>query len=775
MPVERLLGDYLPWVDYLGPDMVQMKDDGVFMIIGVDGLPFETTDERIITQRNIRLEAALRDGAQDGLVYGFLQCRGLADPSVYPRGSFRTPFAERFDERYEARLFGGRSMMWLNHTYLWVQLSPRQIGGKWLHKMLRRQNADPPAARIQRLREVVGILTEQIKPYNPRPLGLIRRNGIVFSEIAEAIAFAMTGYWRQVPLTLSGAHSVFCEPVIVGREAFEIRLPHTPTYGACLNMHDFPPETSPGMFDRFLSASYRHTIYHGFRCLPATDGVALITRKQNSMRRASDVAVSQAALLRDAADLVASNRMIMGEHAFTMAVFTDDHATLPEVVRRGWADLATGGVKVEREGLALEAVLFSMIPGNFYLRGRQAGISSRNFAAFASLHNFPPGVQKGFWGQPIALFRTSGGTPFQFHLHHGGVGNCFIAGKTGSGKTTLIGFLICQAERSGAQVVLWDKDRGLESLVRALDGTYLSLTREPQVAPLKRLTDCADDIAFLSGLARACCATPDPYQFTPEEDRRLPIALRYVMALPPPDRDWGEVRAFMGTSRSGAGARLEKWCRGGEFGWVLDGDRDLVETDGRVIAFDQTDILDDPIAAGAVLATLFHYTGKLVDGRRLLFLLDEVWNALKVEAFQAEIKNGLKTWRKYNSPVILGTQDVSDALNSPIAAAIRSQTPTQIYLSDPKAVWADYGPAGMHVTETEFDIVQKLPDHHFLLKQGDRSVVLHAPLGGMDEVEVISGTRKGGDALKLARARTNDASGIELADAYGDALKELAE
>jgi type IV secretion system protein VirB4 len=752
--------------------MIGNKDGSVWMMLGLDGLPFETTDDRTIIQRHSQLESALRDGAQDGLIYGFLQCRGMADPALYPHGRFRTAFAEQLDRRYEERLFGTRSM-WLNQTYLTVQLSPRQLGGKWLHKMLRRQSDEAPAARMDRLRSIVSILTEQLRPYRPRPLGIVSRNGILFSEIAEAIAFAITGYWRPVPMTTSGASAVFSETVIVGRESFEIRMPHASSWGACLNMADYPYSTGPGMFDKFLSASYRHTIYHGFRCLPSVDGTKLITRKQNSMRASGDRALSQAAELHTAADLVASNRMMMGQHAFACAVFTDDHIALPEVVRRAWGDLSTNGIKVERENLGLEAVLFSMVNGNFHLRGREAGISSRNFAAFACMHNFPGGERKGFWGEPIAMFRTSGGTPFLAHLHHAGVGNCFISGMTGFGKTTGIGFIVCQAERSGAQVILWDKDRGLEAMVRALGGSYLSLTKEPQLAPLKRLTDSAEDLGFLSGLVRACCATPDPYQFTPEEDRRLPIALRHVMSLPPAERRMEEVRAFLGTSREGAGARLEKWCRGGEFGWVIDGDRDLVGLDGGVIAFDQTDILDDPIASGAVLATLFHYTGKLVDGRRLLFLLDEVWKSLEVKQFHAEIHNGLKTFRKYNSPILIATQSVRDGLDSAIGHTIREQCPTQIYYGNPSAVWEDYGPKGMHLTETEFSIVQQLPPHKFLFKQGDRSVVLHAPLEGLSEVRVISGTRQGADALTLARKRTGDASGLELVEAYHEALKEM--
>jgi type IV secretory pathway VirB4 component len=84
----------------------------------------------------------------------------------------------------------------------------------------------------------------------------------------------------------------------------------------------------------------------------------------------------------------------------------------------------------------------------------------------------------------------------------------------------------------------------------------------------------------------------------------------------------------------------------------------------------------------------------------------------------------------------------------------------------------------MHLTETEFDIVQKMPKGNgtFLLRQGSRSVVVQAPLGGLDvEIAVISGTRRGADALKLARQRTDDATGPVLVAAYQNALLELAQ
>lgn len=45
-------------------------------------------------------------------------------------------------------------------------------------------------------------------------------------------------------------------------------------------------------------------------------------------------------------------------------------------------------------------------------------------------------------------------------------------GRTGAGKTLTTAFLTAQAQRVGARLFFFDKDRGLEMAVRALGGRY---------------------------------------------------------------------------------------------------------------------------------------------------------------------------------------------------------------------------------------------------------------------------------------------------------------
>jgi type IV secretion system protein VirB4 len=99
-------------------------------------------------------------------------------------------------------------------------------------------------------------------------------------------------------------------------------------------------------------------------------------------------------------------------------------------------------------------------------------------------HNYPAGRATGnHWGDALALLVTSARSPYYFSLHasdptdpDGGsrkdTGHTCICGPTGSGKTVFIGFLVATLARRGATQVIFDKDRGLEILVRALGGEY---------------------------------------------------------------------------------------------------------------------------------------------------------------------------------------------------------------------------------------------------------------------------------------------------------------
>jgi type IV secretion system protein VirB4 len=424
---------------------------------------------------------------------------------------------------------------------------------------------------------------------------------------------------------------------------------------------------------------------------------------------------------------------------------------------------------VGREDLALEAAFWAQLPGNFAFRPRKAPITSRNFAALASFHNFPSGRAIGnHWGEALTLFATAAGTPYYFSYHasdpldpDGGtkkdIGHALIIGPTGSGKTALIAFTLCELQAFGVTSVLFTKDRDTEICIRALGGQYFPIqSGVPTGWNPFQLQATALNVEFLTDLVRRLVARTDrPLSVT--ESNELHEAIRAVMSFDPKERRLGRVLDFLdSTHPEGVFARLKQWCYArrpdeldGPYAWIFDNPEDaLIETLGSALTtgFDVTEFLDKPVIRTPVNMYLFHLTQQLIDGRRFALFIAEFWKALDDEYFGAFAKDQLKTIRKKNGFVVLDSQSPSDAIKHPHARTLIEQTPTKICFPNPEAAVEDYATdAGLNLTEREFRLIkQDIPagSRLFLIKQGHNSVVAKLDLKGFDAELAVLSARK---------------------------------
>ena len=556
---------------------------------------------------------------------------------------------------------------------------------------------------------------------------------------------------------------------LIGGDTIEYRLPVGSRVAAVLGIKEYPTPTSVGMYDRLLSAPFAFVLTQSFAFHSKPVAQGLLQRQFNRMANAGDFAVSQALELRDALDALTSNEFVMGDHHFALQVIADPDADagsgprclkpLNDAVALARSLLADTGMTVAREDLGLEAAYWAQLPAHFGLRLRRAPITSRNFGAMAAFHNYPAGRATGnHWGDALATLITSAGSPYHFSLHasdpadpDGGsrkdTGHTFICGPTGSGKTVLIGFLITMLVRQGATQVVFDKDRGLEILVRALGGDYLPLANGvPTGCNPLQLPRTADHEEFLRSWLRVL-ARPATRALTTREQADLDQALHGTLTLERAARRLSRLVEFLDrTDPEGPYARLARWCEctGGDYAWVFDNAEDAVA--GRlaanaVIGFDVTDFLGHDVVRPVLTLYLFHLVRSLLDGRRFVCWMDEFWRLLADPAFEGFAKDGPKTWRKLNAVMCLATQSASDVLHSPISRTIVEQTPTKILFPSVDALESEYVD-GLGLTRREFRLIRELApgSRMFLVRQGHHSVVCQLDLRGFErELAVISG------------------------------------
>lgn len=762
--LERDPSQYIAFSRHVTDHIVALDNGEYMAVIAVDGIPFETADVSTINDWHEKLNSAWRTVANERVALMVHTVRRI--DRGYPEGHFNSSFARDLDATYRSRILSKR--MFINEHFVTVIYRP--AGGAAdkaaasVFSMFSKASAEEAEGDIiETFTDILRDVEKLLGRIGPRKLGLYEFNGLQFSEPMELMQRIMTAEQRPVPLVRGHlGRAIYSDRIIFGSELFEVREPGGSRYGGILAVREHAARTFPGQLNALLEARFEYVMSQGFAFLGKHMGMETARRKRAQLSATDDVAFSQQAQLDDAMDDLQSNRYVLGEHHLALSVFGETPKVLAENMSIARAALSESGIVAAREDLGLEAAYWSMLPGNFNWRTRPAALGSRNFAALAPLHTYPSGQRSGnHWGEAVALLKTTANSPYYFNFHFGDVGHTLILGPSGFGKTVIQNFLLAQAEKAGARMAFIDKDRGAEIFVRACGGTYLALRNGAPsgFAPLKALEDTPRNRDFLSGWLRDL-VTPESGELSPQELYQLSQALEAVMRLPQELRTVAAVRSQLDpTSVDGIGARLERWTRSGEFGWVFDNEADELSLDARLMGFDMTDFLENDAIRPPLMSYLFHRLDDIVDGKPAIIDIDEFWKALGDPAFRAFARDGLKTYRKRNAMMMFGTQSPADALGSDIAATIIEQCPTKILLPNPNATRRDYI-EGLNLTEAEFRLIktEMSPEsRRFLIKQGHDSVVVELDLHGMaDELAVLSGRQGTVALLDELRAQLGD-------------------
>ena len=782
---EMTLGERIPYAAHVSPHVIRTSVGDYLQVFRLGGASFESRDDAELNNWHERLNVLWRNIASPNVALWSHVIRsrvstGANTDERVADAKGDVHFAQALRAKYMERL--RTQVLMRNDVFLSVLYRPTAgLANGLAAKLLSRgrRTGSPADLRdaLDACEKLGQVLSASLARYEPELLGAYRAGSLWCSSLLEFLGTLVNGERQRVPLPNGPINAVLATSrLYFGSEAIEYRTPTATRVGAMIAIKEYPTPSVIGMYNRLLSAPFAFVLTQSFCFLTKAAGQALLQRQFNRMANAGDFAVSQAGELKDALDALTSNEFVMGDHHLSLQVMTElaegGATSEPSVRLKALNDdvalarsyLADTGMLVAREDLALEAAFWAQLPGHFAMRPRKAPITSRNFGAMSPFHNFPVGRAFGnHWGEALSLFVTSSRSPYYFSLHasdpsepDGGsrkdTGHTLICGPTGSGKTVFIGFLITMLARQNTTQLVFDKDRGLEILVRALGGEYLPLQSgvstgfNPLQLPVNpgNLEFLKHWLRLLSGESNSAAARGNSVRDQTDLDQ----ALHGTLSLEPKARRLSRLVEFLDpTDSEGLYARLSRWCEacGGDYAWAFDNTEDSVvaRLAGRsVIGFDVTEFLDNPVTRAPITAYLFHLVRQLLDGRRLVCWMDEFWRLLADPTFESFAKDGPKTWRKLNAVMCLATQSASDVLDSDISRTLIEQTPTKIFFPNSEANFAEYT-EGFGLTAREFLLIKEQLEpgsRMFLVKQSQHSVVCELNLKGFDaELAVISG------------------------------------
>jgi len=768
-PVERDISAraFIPYESHLTRNIIRLDSEHLLFILKLQGAAHESADEGTQNTWHDSFCQYLRAIASENVaVWSHVIRRPLGD---YPEGDFREEsFEAHLNQKYRAMLESEQTLV----NELFVSI------------LYRRPRAEQPIfRRLQKqeslehdLKEDIGIIEDlmvqtldALDRYEPRLLGTYTTHkGIMASEVLEFLAYLIDGEWKTVSLprgpirdTLSHSRFFFNSAGRISSTGLR------DLYGHALTILEYPAVTFSGILDDLLSLPFGFVLSQSFSFLSKPTALSRLKRQEGRMVNAGDLAISQIDELSEAMDDVMSNRYVLGAHSLALILRTQDPKSLGEAVAKTGTVLADAGMKWVKEDLGSAGAFWSTLPGNFKYRVRVGDITSRNFAGFSSLHNFPSGhIDRNPWGPAVTMFKTSSGSPYYFNFHqvttedrreaqvdtdHKVLANTVIIGKSGTGKTVLEMMLLGQLQKfnepqKGKRLscVLFDKDLGASIGVRAMGGTYLPIKNGvPSGFNPFQLDPTPENLSFLESLIKQLVQHPG-FPLTPREEKEIHEAVLGVMGAEKSLRRLSAVLQFLNpTEEHGISMRLARWCQGGALGWLFDNAEDTLQIDQDVpiLGFDVTEFLDNPETRTPTILYLFHRIEKLMDGRRIPIFMDEFWKLLDDPAFENLILNKLVTIRKQDGFLVMLTQNPEQVLRSKAGFAVVSQTATKIFLPNPEADRKGYV-EGFGLTESEYGIVRSLGEksRKFLIKQGHNSVVAELNLQGFEEeLAVLSG------------------------------------
>jgi type IV secretion system protein VirB4 len=753
----------LPYARHVNDHTIETRDGLLMQVIQVRGLLFETADTEEINYRKCLRDAALQAiGSSRYAIYHHI-IRREADVSL--GADHLDGFTRALDTAWKERL--STRKLYVNDLFLTLVRRPLQGKIGAVDRLRQRfgravELLDTTRYELQELAQARDALLAALASYEPRLLGVYPTKQGHCSELLEFLAYLFNGEMRPVLLPMQDiADYLPYRRISFGQDAVELGpAGHSPRqFLGLVSVKDYPGQTAPGMLDELLRLPFELTISQSFGFVERQVALSRMNLALRRMRSAEDEALSLRAELSDAKDDVAAGRASFGEHHMTIAVRGGSPKQVGDGIAEVQAALADLGILSIREELALEPAFWAQFPGNFRYIARRGLVSTKNFAGFASCHNFALGKPNGnHWGDAVTLLETTAAGPYFFNFHQGDLGNFTVIGPSGSGKTVVLNFLLAQARKFRPRIVFFDKDRGAELFIRAIGGRYdvLRPGMPSGLNPLQ-LPDTAANRQFVIDWLGVLAGGADGEELQqikdavdanfeqPREHQRL----RYIVEL------------FRGAQRPKSDdlwSRLRPWWGAGERAWLFDNENDLTDLTADTVGFDMTQILDDPVARTPAMMVLFQRVEERLDGSPAIIVIDEGWKALDDDVFVRRIKDWEKTIRKRNGIVGFATQSAQDALESRIASAIIEQAATQIFMSNPKAQASEYVD-GFGLTAHELEIIRTIPDsaHCFLVKHGNESVVARLNLTGeKDLLTVLSGRERTVRLLDEIRLETGD-------------------
>ncbi len=409
-----------------------------------------------------------------------------------------------------------------------------------------------------------------------------------------------------------------------------------------------------------------------------------------------------------------------GQFSLTVVLYDRDLSTVERAAAEFYKVFGVHDAQLYDERYNLLNAFLASVPGNYAFNLRYLYLLNTNYADLSFLFTLHSGSTRNpqLREEYLAILETNHGTPYFLNLHYRDVAHSMILGRTGSGKSFLLNFLITNLQKYRPFTFIFDLGGSLESLTRLFSGSYLRVGVESSDFTINPfcLPPTKANLDFLALFVKVLLGSAFG-KLDPPMERELYEQIENLYSLDPALRTLDVLANMLPRQLADP---LAKWMRGGQFGFLFDNPQDTISF-SRFQCFDFQQMSRYPELLEPLLFYILHRANEVISNRDIssvfkAFFIDEAWVFLRNPNIQRYVVEALKTWRKHNAAMILSTQSLDELKRSELLDVIVESCATKIFLANPDMDQELYRKQ-FHLNDTEVALIAALlPKQQFLIK-----------------------------------------------------------